>query len=60
MKLPKDDTHMDSVQLNIVVPKGLREDYKMACDFRRISQRQQIMVLMQDFIDEILKEREQL
>jgi hypothetical protein len=51
---------MDSVQLNIVVPKGLREDYKMACDFRRISQRQQIIFLMQDFIDEILKEREQL
>lgn len=51
---------MDNVQFNVVIPKDLREDFQKACDFRRISQRQQIIFLIQDYVDDINKEREQL
>ncbi len=60
MKLQKDEEYVDNVQLNIVVPKAVREDFKEACDFRRISQRQQLIFLMQDYVDAIQLEREKL
>jgi hypothetical protein len=60
MKLQKDDQHIDYVQFNVVIPKDLREDFQKACDFRRISQRQQVIFLIQDFIDAINLERERL
>jgi hypothetical protein len=60
MKLQKDDQYIDNVQFNVVIPKDLREDFQKACDFRRISQRQQVIFLIQDFIDAINLERERL
>ena len=60
MKPQKDDQYIDNVQFNVVIPKDLREDFQKACDYRRISQRQQIIFLIQDYVDDINKEREQL
>lgn len=60
MKLQKDDQYIDNVQFNVVIPKDLREDFQKACDFRRISQRQQVIFLIQDFVDAINLERERL
>tara|TARA_R110000787_G_scaffold8808_3_gene30231 strand:- start:761 stop:955 length:195 start_codon:yes stop_codon:yes gene_type:complete len=64
MKLQKDESNptyvSENVQFNVVVPKDLREEFQSACDFRRISQRQQLIFLMQDYIDEIHLEREKI
>ena len=59
MKLQKDDDGAD-VQMNVVVPKDVRTEFREACDFARVSQRQQIIWCMEDFIYKTRLEREKL